>query len=391
MRDGNVRDALLTVPVPDELEAQRRAWEVLNGAFAAHEPQPRRRPFRLLVALVVLAALVAAAVSPPGRSVGGWIRDRVAGEEQVEPALVALPGAGRLLVVSDQGPWIVRPDGSKRLLGRYDDASFSPNALFVVAADGRRVLALEPDGDPRWSVTRPTPVSDPRWSPAPGFRVAYREGDTLRVVGGDGTGDRLLAERVAPIAPAWRPVAGRTVLAYAGADGRVRVVEADSGAELWSADPGAAPEQLVWSPDGARLLVVTAGERHPRYRAGGRPAGALETPAGADVLDAAFAPGSGDIAYSAFDPAAGRSVLVLGAERLQRVEGRLDDIVFSPDGRWLLMGWPEADQLLFLRLPGVSRIVVVDDVRREFDPGSSGASSFPRVREWCCEAPAGER
>ena len=24
----------------------------------------------------------------------------------------------------------------------------------------------------------------------------------------------------------------------------------------------------------------------------------------------------------------------------------------EPDGRWLLAGWPEADQFLFLRLPG---------------------------------------
>ena len=69
----------------------------------------RGRGLRLLVAVAVLAALVAAALSPPGRAVGGWIRDRVAGEEATEPALVRLPTTGRLLVVSEQGPWIVRP------------------------------------------------------------------------------------------------------------------------------------------------------------------------------------------------------------------------------------------------------------------------------------------
>ena len=383
----DVQAALLAVQVPDELEAQRRTWAVVRGAYAEREPVPQRsRRLRLLVAFAVLAALVAAALSPPGRSVGGWIRDRIAGKEDAEPALVRLPAAGRLLVVSEQGPWIVRPDGSKRLLGSFDDASLSPNGLFVLVTDGRRVLALEPDGDPRWSVSRPTPVADARWAPSPGFRVAYREGSTLRVVAGDGTGDRLLAEDVASVAPAWLPVEGRTALAYGDANGRVRVVEADSGRELWSAKPGARPEQLVWSSDGALLLVVTSGARHPLYRGGGRPAGALETLAGLDVLDAAFAPGTREVAYAAFDPGAGRSVVVLDAERLQEVEGHLEDVVFSPNGRWLVTGWPEADQLLFLRLPGVSRIVAVSDVRREFDPGGRGAIEFPRVVAWCCAA-----
>jgi dipeptidyl aminopeptidase/acylaminoacyl peptidase len=386
MSTRDVRNALLSVPVPDELEAQRRAWAVVRGAYATREPAPRRdRRLRLLVAVAVLGALVAAALSPPGRSVGGWIRDRVAGEEATEPALVRLPSAGRLLVVSEQGPWLVRPDGSKRLLGNYEDASFSPNALYVVATQGRRLVALEPDSDLRWTVTRPTPVADARWAPSPGYRVAYREGGTLRVVVGNGTGDRLLAEDVAPVPPAWLPAEGRTVLAYADASGRIRVVEADSGKRLWSADPGAAPEQLVWSDDAGLLLVVTAGRRHPLYRADGRPARrALETPQGQDVLDAAFAPGTRAIAYSAYDAESGRSSIVVGGERIQQGEGRLEDVVFSPNGRWLLTGWPQADQFLFMRLPGVSGYVVVPDVRREFDPGGVGATEFPRIVAWCC-------
>jgi hypothetical protein len=386
---GDAREALLTVPVPDELDAQRRSWAVVREAYATREPVRRHgRRLRLLVAVALLAGLVAAGLSPPGRAVGGWIRDRVAGEERAEPALISLPAAGRLLVVSEQGPWIVRPDGSKRFLGRgYEDASFSPNALFVVVTGGRRVLALEPDGDPRWSLSRPTAVSDPRWAPSPGFRVAYREGDELRVVVGDGTEDRLLAEGVAPVAPAWLPVEGRTVLAYAGSDGRIHVVEADSGEELWSAEPEAEPEQLVWSTDGGVLLVVTAGERHPLYRANGRRMQALETPAGWDVLAAAFEPGTRQVAFTAFDPTEGRSAVFLGPERLQLGQGRFEDLVFSPNGNWLLTGWPEADQLLFLGLPGVNRLVAIGDVRGEFDPGTVGTTAFPRIVEWCCPAP----
>ena len=157
MTARDVRSALLSAPVPDELDAQRRAWGVVKAAYAEREPVRRPRRLRLLVALAVLAVLVAAALSPPGRAVGDWIRDRVAGQEETEPALFRLPAAGQLLVVSEGGPWLVRPDGSKRLLGAYDDASFSPSARFVVATRGRRVVALEPDGDPRWSVTRPRP------------------------------------------------------------------------------------------------------------------------------------------------------------------------------------------------------------------------------------------
>ena len=68
MTEANVRDALLSTPVPDELEAQRRAWAVVRAAYAERGPVPRRRRrLRLLVAVAAAAALVAAALSPPGR------------------------------------------------------------------------------------------------------------------------------------------------------------------------------------------------------------------------------------------------------------------------------------------------------------------------------------
>ena len=112
MSSRDVRAALQAVPVPDELEAQRRAWRVVESAYAGREPAPRRRrPLRAVVALAVVAVVAAALLSPPGRSVGGWIRDRVAGEPDAQPALVRLPTPGMLLVAADRGPWIVRRDG----------------------------------------------------------------------------------------------------------------------------------------------------------------------------------------------------------------------------------------------------------------------------------------
>jgi hypothetical protein len=386
----DVRAALLAVPVPDELEAQRRAWAVVRAAHAEREPLRRRirRP-RLLIAVALVAALAAAALSPPGRAVGDWIRDRVAGREPARPALVGLPAGGQLLVLSDRGPWLVRRDGSKRLLGRYDDAAFSPSARFVAVTEGRRLLAVDPEGTPRWQLARPRPVSDPRWSPSPGFRVAYREEDTLRVVAGDGTGDRLLAEGVAAVAPAWRPQEGATELAYVAAGGTVRVVDAATGERRWTAAPPSPPRELVWSADGGVLLVVTAGDRHPLYRADGRPARVLRTPTGQELLDAELAGGGPAVASAVYDPDAGRTAVVAGGRRLTTLAGRVEELLLSPDGAWLLAAWPDADQLLFLPLEPGRGIVAVGDVRREFAPGAARATAFPQLRAWCC-APAGQ-
>jgi hypothetical protein len=92
-----VRSALLAVPVPDEADAQRRAWEVVRAAYSERVPVPRRRSLlRPALALAAVAVVAAAALSPPGRAVGGWIRDRVAGEPNAEPALVRLPAPGIL-------------------------------------------------------------------------------------------------------------------------------------------------------------------------------------------------------------------------------------------------------------------------------------------------------
>ena len=110
----------------------------------------------------------------------------------------------------------------------------------------------------------------------------------------------------------------------------------------------------------------------------------LETPEGEDVVDAVFAPGTRKIAYAAYDAATDEGSIVFGNDELQQGQGHLQDLVFAPTGNWLAAGWPEADQVLFLRLPGVSRIVTVADVRREFDPGATDRASFPRLTEWCC-------
>ena len=75
------------------------------------------RTWRPLVVLVASAAIVAAVVSPPGRSFVDSLREAI-GVESARPALFSLPAPGRLLVTGETGAWVVQQDGSRRLLGR---------------------------------------------------------------------------------------------------------------------------------------------------------------------------------------------------------------------------------------------------------------------------------
>lgn len=398
MKETELRSRLLDDPVPDELEAGDRAWRVVRAAYSTRERRAwiERHP-RLVVVLAVAAALAVAGVTPPGRALVERVRDEVAGEKPSEPALVSLPAPGRLLVNSAQGAWVVQEDGSKRLLGDYDDASWSPSGLFVVATKGARLVTLEPgSGDVRWSIARPEPIQNPRWSGgAPDTRIAYRSGSSLHVVAGDGSPDAVVATEVAAVAPAWKGESH--VLAYADRAGRVHVVDADARRELWRTPPIAGVHALTFTADGVLALLTSRGAdlygRHGRID-GGLPG----LPKGHVLLDAAALP-DGRVVYSDYDAQADQTALVLahcfrrppcpliGPRQVFQGAGRIANLTLSPGNRWLLAGWAGADQLLFFRLPRVGKFVAVDDVRREFDPGGTGDGAFPRLAGWAPAAP----
>ncbi len=118
-----MRRELERIEIPGEHEARERTWTVVSAAFV--ERQPVERPTRRLRPVLVLAgalAVVAAALSAPGRAVLDEIREAV-GVERSQPALFSLPSKGDLLVASDAGVWVVREDGSRRLLGDYREAT----------------------------------------------------------------------------------------------------------------------------------------------------------------------------------------------------------------------------------------------------------------------------
>ena len=171
-----MRRDLERIEIPEEHEARVRTWNVVREAFAEREPAPpERHRLRLAVVIALAAAAIAAALSPPGRAVLGEIREAV-GVERAQHGLFSLPTDGRLLVAADSGVWVVQQDGSKRLLGNYREASWSPFGRFVGTASPNELAALEQDGDVRWTLARRR-VSFPRWAGSDvDTRIAYLSG-----------------------------------------------------------------------------------------------------------------------------------------------------------------------------------------------------------------------
>jgi hypothetical protein len=377
---------------PEDAAARERSWRVVQAAYAGYEPRARRRPWATIVAValaVVVGAGGVAAASAPRSDVGRLVRKVLGvGQPSARPALVRVPGGGRLLVTAGPAAWIVSDDGARRRLGAYDGASWSPHGLFAAVWRGRELSAVDPRGRVRWTLPRSQPVTDARWAPGDGFLLAYLSGGSLRIVSGDGTGDHRLAGARTDVAPAWRPGAGH-VLAYVDRDGRATVVSADGGARAWRSAPGARPAQLLWSAAGDRLLVLTP-RRLSLYDGSGRLVAARDVPADADAEHAVWAPHGEHVAVVRTSRATQRSeVVVLDARRTlhERVltagPGRFGAPAWSPDGRWLLLPWPEADQWLFLRPTGARRITAVANIARQFASGD-GAHAFPRSVTWCC-------
>ncbi len=288
-----------------------------------------------------------------------------------------MPGGGALLVRAGGALWTVDATGHRTRLGRWDDAAWSPRGRFVAAVRGQELAALDRRGGVRWRLTRPYALAQPAWSPGDGQRIAYRSLDGLRVVAGDGTGDRLLAGPLGPAGPAWRP-GGARELAWADRAGRVHLTAADTGVESWRTAPGPAVRQLAWAPSGRRLAVVGAhGVRVLDAR--GRVVTRLRAAAGGAITAAAF--GSGALAFAVFDARRGQSTVKLmrdrPARRIFSGRGRIADLAFAPDGGWLLIGWRGADQWVLLGAPYVTGVAALRGLSHRF-------GTRPEVRGWCC-------
>jgi len=369
---------LTTLRAPDEAAAQERAWPAVREAFAARERVPARRHWRAPVLAAAAVALVAAAATPPGQAVAGFVRDRIVRDapRRPTPEPLATRTPGRLLLTTPAGVWILRGDGSGRLLGGYGAATWSPNGLFVAVARGDTLAAVEPDtGTVRWRLETPGQVSDVRWAPRDGFRIAYRTGAQLRVVNGDGTGDRLLARTSGAVAPEWRPASH--VLAFADGAGRIGIVDVDRGSPRYRpAPPGLTA--LAYAPDGTLLAtgargVVTVPRSGP----------------GRTVLAA-------PVRVVATSPASPHELVALrpdGAVHRVRAEGTGDRVVATVPGATALAWAPDARTILVAEAgrdrwhlidAASGRDRVLEHIAGRLDPDGLGAAAFPAAVGWCC-------
>lgn len=415
--------ALRELPIPEPPDAEERGRRIVAAAFAERKSgdgssrselrgamapttaeRRSRQPLpRLALGLSLAALLAILLLSPAGAAVRNWVGDVVdTGTPRPGPTLSKVPGGGRLLVQSAEGPWVVQADGSRRLLGDYDEATWSPHGLFVAVAKGRVLSAVEPGGTPHWSLTATARVRSPRWSPS-GYRIAYRSGQSLRIVAGDGTGDHLVNPDAAPVAPAWSPF-GTSEVAYVNAEGQLRIAGSEKSAgnsgappDMAGAPAGPRVRQIEWGTGGKQILEVSPGSLHLQGmrlnklegRSEFRGRTALAVPAGATVVDAALAPRRPVVAavLTFWRRVGTRSaVVVFGPKgkprRLLSVPGSLGEVAWSPDGRRLLVAWPGADQWLFLPL-GRGEGRGVANISTAFAPGHR-AASFPRIEGWCC-------
>jgi hypothetical protein len=200
----------------------------------------------------------------------------------------------------------VNQDGSRRRLGPYREASWSPHGLFVAATRQNELVALDPRGNIRWTLPRRSPRF-PTWTGTrTDTRIAYISGGKLHIVAGDGTGDRIVGKAAATFRPEWLP--GRKVLFSTGS-------------------------RLVIYDDGTGSRQTLKNYQH------------------------------------VFDPAIGRrsgqSEVIYHRKIVFRGTGIFGQAVPSPDRRWLLVTWPTADQWVFVR-PGTRKIVGVSRISSQF-------------------------
>jgi hypothetical protein len=406
MNEARLRSLLREAPVPGGEGAERRGLELVSEAFAQRR-RPQRNPLpRIALAVAIATLLAALLLSPAGAAVRDWVGDVfTAGVPDAESGLTEIPGGGHLLVQTQAGPWVVQPDGSRRLLGGYRYATWSPHGYYVAATSGHTLNAIEPGGTPHWSLSAKAPAMYPRWSPS-GFRIAYRAGRTLRVVAGDGTGDTLVATNVAYLPPVWSPQ-GLDLIAYVEAGAGLRIANTETGEVVASAGALDGIETLGWAPGGSLLLEASRHSLALRQLTMSKLASSLDLdparkvglPAGATVRAAAFSPSGKAVAVLLGLPAGAagvpRSEVALidtatgSMRRLFTVRGRLSGLTWSPDGGRLLTSWPDADQWVFIPTGSHGRVRALDGIAAAFDPGKPRSSSFPQIEGWCCTQPPG--
>lgn len=400
--ERHARETLSQVEAPDEHRAEERARQVVVSAFEERQPErvsARGIGARVALALLAVAAIAGFVLTPAGAEVGDWIADRVeSGEDDAQRRVSALPTSGAVLVESSDGVWILREDGSKRRLGNFDEATWSPNGLFVAVTRGSELRAVDPTGGFRWSIEAANSIYGLDWSTDEGFRVAFAANGGVHVVTGDGVSSNREASARAG-GPVWRPEsdpdAALHFLTYVDQQNRVVTLATDSDRVVWRTAPLREPvASLEWSASGERLLV--SGPESSRVLSsdgelltqiplsgiyGPRPA---ISPDGRSVAVIDLGPKNTSLELIGVDDRSRKRLYATHRDR--SAEARFTGLgspVFSPDGEWILVPWPAADQWLFVNAES-RRVTAVADITRQFDSDGKLSEDFPEVAGWCC-------
>jgi hypothetical protein len=372
-----LRARLTSFEAPGEIEAGERGRRLLLAAFLERTPVRRRRSHLPRLLWPVLAALLAASAV----AVAGYLRDGGSSRSARAP-FGAEVADGVVLALGRGVASTVDAHGRIRSLGPASDGDLSPHARNAVLASGSFLVAVNvADGQVRWRVRAPGPVSLPRWSlersVPPCCRVAYLSAGALYAVGGDSRGVHVVARHALPVAPAWRPAATGHELAFAARDG-VHLVAADTRRLLARLPGRSAPLALSWRADG-RVLAVLDGTGVTLYSAGGRRIGRLS--AHGRVLAGGFAPHGGRLVVLRRDASGRAGLLVRGARGPLRAIRHLPitaagDFRLSPDGRSALVVSREGDEWLEIRLRD-GRLRHLREIGRRLRAGFS-----PRALAW---------
>ncbi|MGD9573373.1 MAG: hypothetical protein AB7V62_15960 [Thermoleophilia bacterium] len=349
-----VRDALGGLRGPDRASTERARRAALAALGASRRP-PRRGRWALAAAGAAAAVVVvagAAALAATDR-----LGVRIGREDPAPPAapvpptataagrVVLPPEARGLAVVAGGRMWLGTAAGVGVQGLPVESAELSPNARFVAVGLGDSLVALAPDGRRAWSHPAGGRVVAAAWAPNP-IAIAYlvRRGvrNELRVIEGDGDGDRLVDPDVAPVRPSWRADTGALAYADAGGD---RVVVA-SYPSLRRRAPLPAPDgvgALAFAPSGGGLAATGATTR-----------GAVATGTAERLTWVPFAPGT-LLSGVAWD-GDGR-VVVAGTDERRGV-GRLWTVVAGPRGPGKPLGTAHGDPVAALARFGTGTFAV---------------------------------
>lgn len=353
----NANERLLTARLrgfeaPGEIEAGERGRRLVLAAFLERAPVPRRRLRVPRLVWPALAALLAAGAV----AVAGHLRDSSPRKDRAPFAPVQV-NTGVVLALGRGVAYTVNARGRVRALGPASDGDLSPHGTNAVLADGSALVAVHvPDGQVRWRVPAPGPVSLPRWSVErsvpPCCRVAYLARGALYVVGGDSRGAHRVAPQVLAVAPAWRPRGTRHELAFA-IPGAVRIISADGGVPVVRLKTLIRPIALSWSPDG-RLLAILDPAGITLYDPASRGLKRVDV-RGGPVIDGGFAQVGNRLVVLRRDANGRATLLVRGASGPFRALRHLlltavGDLRFSPDGQSALIASREDDEWLAVGL-----------------------------------------